>query len=79
MTGRPDKALGFLNPSHQIGDAHGLGLHWRPQRSNLDDERCVLGYPDSSARVDRDAAEGIIQRSVRQVLCDTAERVHGAP
>jgi hypothetical protein len=31
----PDKALGFLNPSHQIVDAHGLGLHWRPQRSNL--------------------------------------------
>jgi hypothetical protein len=31
----PDKALGFLNPSYQIVDAHGLGLHWRPQRSNL--------------------------------------------
>jgi len=31
----PNKALGFLNPSHQIVDAHGLGLHWRPQRSNL--------------------------------------------
>src|SRR5580704_10718697 len=31
----PDKALGFLNPSHQIVDAHGLGLHWRPQRSKL--------------------------------------------
>jgi hypothetical protein len=23
----PDKALSFLNPSHQIVDAHGLGLH----------------------------------------------------
>ena len=31
----PDKALGFLNPLHQIVDAHGLGLHWRSQVSNL--------------------------------------------
>jgi hypothetical protein len=45
----PDKALGFLNPSHQIVDAHGLGLHWRPQRSSAQGTNhtdVIIGEPD---------------------------------
>src|SRR6202011_3387276 len=30
-----DEALGLLDLLHQIIDGHGLGLHWRPQRSSL--------------------------------------------
>jgi hypothetical protein len=39
-----------------------------------DNEHCVLSYPEPSARVYGDALAGIIQRSVGQVLCDTAKR-----
>ena len=41
-------------------------------------ERRVLDYPDPSARVDRDAVEGIIQGRVRQMLSDPPKRPHNS-
>src|ERR1700730_13818297 len=76
----PDKALGFLNPSHQIVDAHGLGLHWRPQRSNLRTTSVVSSVTQTLPRASIvTRLRGSSSVVFRQVLCDTAERVHGAP